>query len=204
MSCPIKYSTAEVIAASKKGGLELEKVINHVIEVLYQCRSFVGTVYRHVKKNRGNQQDGEDVLQEGLIQLAINLAKDKFKGGSSIENYAFGICRNKWLNEIYKKRREKEIFPGKDIGKNKIAPENPEEDLLEEERIRILREIIKKLTGNCPRLLIYRLLKFSHKEISEEMGINVQTSRNETSKCLKKLRNFINDDPDLEKLLRGL
>ena len=99
MKCPIKYDTPQILAASEKGGLLLDEVCNHIIEVLCSCSAFVGTVFRHVRSRGGNQEDGEDLLQDGLTQLMMSLVDKKYKGNSSIENYAFGICKNLWMTE---------------------------------------------------------------------------------------------------------
>ncbi|MEM1122692.1 MAG: sigma-70 family RNA polymerase sigma factor [Bacteroidota bacterium] len=202
MKCPIKYSTAEILAASQRGGQPLETICNHVIEVLCNCNAFVGTVFRHVKSRGGNQEDGEDLLQDGLTQLLMSLVNKKFQGGSSIENYAFGICKNLWMNRSQKHETTKVVYLGEDARKEDAATENTETDWLQNEQDHILWSIIKKMTGKCPQFLEYWALGFSHKEVAEKMEISERRSLNATSECRKKLRNWIEAHPKFAELLR--
>lgn len=203
MKCPITYNTAEILVASTQGGLVLEKVCNHIIEVLCSCPAFVGMVFRHVKSRGGNQEDGEDLLQDGLTQLLLSLVDRKFKGNSSIENYAFGICKNLWMNRSQKHETTKVVYLGDDARKEEVAPENTEAAWLETEQNSILWSIIKKMKGNCPKFLEFWALGFSHKEVAEKMDISERRSLNATSECRKKLRNWIAEHPQLAELLKA-
>ena len=144
MKCPIKYDIPQILAASEKGGLLLDEVCNHIIEVLCSCSAFVGTVFRHVRSRGGNQEDGEDLLQDGLTQLMLSLVDKKYKGNSSIENYAFGICKNLWMNRSQKHENTRVVYLGEDTRKEEAAPENTEAAWLETEQNTILWNIIKK------------------------------------------------------------
>ena len=59
------------------------------------------------------------------------------------------------------------------------------------------------MTGKCPQFLEYWALGYSHKEVSEKMGISERRSLNATSECRKKLRTWIAEHPQFAELLQA-
>lgn len=75
-----------------------------VIEALYRlCRP---GIFSHVKKNSGNQNDAQDLLQDAILAAYIKVTQENFELTSSLNTYIQGIARNLWLKHLdrYKKR----------------------------------------------------------------------------------------------------
>lgn len=194
MKCSISYSREEIIDATQQGGAILEKVINTVLQELCHCAAFINTVKSHVRARGGNTEDAEDLLQEGLSQLAISLLERKYKGNSSVENYAFGICKYKWMNVQQKRgidtteitESEKELEDETSI----------EAHLVSEEAKGFLWQIVDKISGRCPEFLKLWALGYTHREIGEKLQVTEKRSRKNTSSCRQRLRDYIINHPE--------
>lgn len=194
MKCNILYTTEEIMEIQAQKGKPLELLIDHVVEKLFKCKAYTGTVYNFVLKKGGTKQDSMDVIQDSLIVLVKTLTRGTFKGKSSIENYTYGISKKLWLNKL-KTYRHKHVVSIESEGKNdEMVEGTPLLDLETLERKKILWENLNKLGQICIKALELMALSFSHHEIAEEMGWTVERSRKHRSKCLEKLRNELRKD----------
>lgn len=200
MKCPISYNRDEIRTAAESGGAILEKMINTVLRELCQCGAFVNTVKSFVRTRGGNTEDAEDLIQEGLSQLAISLLERKYQGQSSIENYAFGICKFKWMN-IQQKRGidTTEITEQQNEVKSDLSLEDA---VISDETKGILWEIVQKMTGRCPDFLKLWALGYSHREIGEKLDVTEKRARKNTSSCRQRLRDFLAAHPRLSEQVR--
>lgn len=197
MKCnDIGYTKAEIVNVEFEGGSALKKMVDTVVEELCKCSAFLKTVMSYVLNHQGNIQDAEDVIQEGLAQLVVNLYENKYQGQSSIENYAFGICKFKWNNRRRKVSRlqymndEKWTF----LDRKADAAQNarPTED---EEMI---WKIIGQMNQTCKNLLKLVYKGLSYKQIGEELNFAEQTVKNKVSACRKKLHTYLESHPGLK------
>ena len=198
MNCPnIRYTKTEILERVREGGANLKDLIDKLVEELSQCDSFLRAVVSYVLKNGGNAQDAEDILQEGLAQLVINLSENKYKGNSSIENYACGICKLMWNNRFRKESRFQYPDPTYWIHNDKETA-NPKikEEFSKEQKM--IWSIIGHMNKECKELFKLVYFEFSYKEIGIQLNIAEQTVKNKVSGCRKKLRAYLNQHPILK------
>ena len=176
-------------------------MISSILQSLCHCKAFEQTVLKLVQTNGGSREDAEDLIQESLTQLAINLVERKYKGESSIENYAFGICRFKWMNVRSKKRLSVITLDTKEA--NVEMKGNPEKGLIQEEQSALLWKIVRQLSGKCPEFLKLWALGYSHKEMSDSLNVSEKRSRKTLSKCRQKLRQLLQENNQLLELFKG-
>ncbi len=201
MKCPISYSKAEILEAVESKGATLQKMLNTVIKELCQCRAFDGTVKSFVRARGGNTEDAEDLIQESLSQLAISLMTKKYKGDSSIENYAFGICKFKWMNVMTK--RGIDTVGITDDDKEKVGTDDIEGSFISEETKSSLWSVVSKVSGHCPQYLKLWAQGFSHREIGEQMDVTEKRARKNTSECRKRLRDLISANPQYKNMIQA-
>lgn len=132
----------------------------------------------------GDQDDAEDVLQDILLWIWIN--RDQLKEVSNINGYLFVMLNNRIVEVIRKKETRKKREQMYFNSGEQISASIPFEikELGEE-----LTHAINMLAPASREAFIKAYLhKNSHKEIAAEMGINVQSVRNNIFRALKSLR----------------
>ena len=146
-------------------------------------------IVRMVEMNSGGIQDGEDIYQEGWIDLhkkIINGQLDQLK--SSLKTYVYRVCKNKWIDVLRKKGRYKERF----VDPQEINLADIEEDNSTEESpyMKALKPVLGKLTETCRRILqLFYFEKKSMPEIAELMEFSSKDSaKTQKNKCMTKAR----------------
>ncbi len=135
------------------------------------------------------QDDALDIFQMSVIILYDNVMKGKLTTiSSNIKTYLFGIAKNKALELC----RDKKNIATDDISLivNYVVQDN-EENLLEHQ-ISTALIALDQLGDPCKSVLqLYYYHDKSMEEITEKMGYkNVDTTKNQKYKCLKRLQNI--------------
>ncbi|MEM7373088.1 MAG: sigma-70 family RNA polymerase sigma factor [Bacteroidota bacterium] len=194
MKCPnISVSQQELLPTLQLGGAAMKPVIDTVVRDLCQCHEFLRTVIQHVRKNGGSNQDAEDLLQEGLAQLVANLYENKYRGESSLENYAFGICKFKWANVLRKKSRHMQLVDSDRLVK--LNPADPSIPPSEDEEW--IWTILGQMNEGCKDLFKLVYQGFTRKEIGGQLNLAEQTVKNKISSCRQQFSRLVKADPEL-------
>lgn len=134
-----------------------------------------------------HRMEAEDILQDAFIKIFDNINKFEFKG--SFEGWVRRIVINTALKNYSKKS-----FKQEQIGLE-YQPELPLDpdvyNSLEEEEL--LNLIHKLPDGYRVVFNLYAVEGYSHKEISELLGIQESTSRSQLVKARKMLQSMIVD-----------
>lgn len=202
MKCPEPYAPQDIIENCKKGGGVLEQMINKIMKTLLACKAFTTGVVNFVKYRGGSVVDGEDILMEGLVQTATNLETQRYQATSNITYYAFGVCKYKWFNQVRKKGLDTVEM---DDGIRQIKDMDYQEEwMIQDEAKQILWDFVDQQSGHCPKYLRFWAFGFQTAEIAKEMEINEDNVRKKTSKCRKRLVEWLRKHPKKEVLLKGL
>jgi len=197
MNCLNNFSTQDILSALKIGGHAKKTTIETVLEQLTKCKELERKVFSYVRQNKGNRHQAEDIFQEGLMRLWLKLLFNKFEGKSQIEYFLYGICKKLWFNELRKIKRRGESSLDENPRPHHAADNEREQKELSE----VLDMIIKMLPERCQKYLTLWAYDYTHQEIAEMLGVAERSSINSTSECKKKLRQLIEDNPDLGDLL---
>ncbi|MEO0734571.1 MAG: RNA polymerase sigma factor, partial [Bacteroidota bacterium] len=108
-----------------------------------------------VLKNSGTVADARDLFQEALISLHASAHKEGFQLTCPIGALLFTICRNQWINQLRRKKREAEV---RKIEAERYTPDSTtvsdyerwEDDHLEKAR---LDQTLAQLSDTCQQLL---------------------------------------------------
>ena len=162
------------------------KIIKHIYnDNFFKVRAFV-------VKNKGQQQDAEDIFQKALLQLAVRYKKEKFIIKTSFEAYLFTVCKNLWRRELNKSKI-------KVTNNDFIEPKDENEDIalavLEQKRWELFTECLELISENCKQILKLFFAKTSYAKMVELFGYNSETVvRQRVFKCKTKLKELVKKD----------
>lgn len=185
-------------------------MINHLQGTLAQRNRALEHIYRenrdkvtnYLRANNADEDQAKDVFQEAVIAMYENVKTNKFKGESAIGTYLYSIARFKWLNQIKKNSIRKDH---QDQLEQEEVFQSPLATIIEGETKEGVMQLLAELGEACKRLLI---MNFYHGASMKEIAKNghyssEQIVRNKKYKCLKRLKELMNQKPALIRVLKG-
>lgn len=172
-----------------------EQIINGILlgdqktfNDLYEY-DFPGVV-RFVTKNSGNLENAKDLFQDALIILIEKIYDQKLDLSCTLSTYIFSICRNLWMEQL--RRNKKEILLQDDFDHLCADIAIPDCDSLPD----IYDEVCKAIDAlGAPgkRLLdCYYYKKMNWQEISDLLGYaSPASARNQKYKYLERIRKLV-------------
>ena len=129
-----------------------------------------------------DEDDACDILQEGFIKIFRNLHKFNFEG--SFEGWVRRIIVNSAL-EHYRKRVRKE--ENQSVYETYIEPQV--EGVLDKINSDELIKLVNKLPSKAAMVLkLYAIEGYAHKEIAEQLGVTVGTSKSQLNRARSLLK----------------
>lgn len=158
-----------IIALCKKGDRSAQKVL---------FESLSPKMFAVCLRYMGDRDAAEDVLQEGFISLFSKL--DSYSGDGSFEGWARKVFVNTALmtlrkNDVLKQSAEIESAFGISSGGSSAI-----QDISYQELLRIISELP---VGYRTVFNMFVIEGYSHKEISEALGISEATSRSQLQRA---------------------
>jgi RNA polymerase sigma-70 factor (ECF subfamily) len=129
----------------------------------------------------GNREEAEDVLQEAFVKIFLNI-KD-FEGRSSLMSWMRRIAINTAITLYHKNLKHRHHYDVDDFSERSIGDCEPEDlDFTREEMLKVIAGLP---AGYRMVFNLYALEGYKHKEIAEEMGIDINTSKSQYSRARK-------------------
>ena len=181
-------TTAVGILASSQTNLSIEDKVKQYFEQLRE------PILRYLTAAFGGEHgQAEEITQEVFLQLYRSLA-----GGAAIQNvraWVFRVAHNKAINQI-KSRQFIAPLDDEDWTLLQRSLEdkalNPEQILLQKEKINRLRKAISRLTQVERECLNLRTKGFRYREIGEILEIGTMTVCDTLARVIEKLAKDIN------------
>lgn len=190
-------------ALQEKMVRELEQPdIEGVVKTLYE--NYFEGVVAQVCINGGTREDGADVFQESVLALIEKVKTGQFRGESSIKTFLTAIARNKWLYELRTRKRRSQREVVYMSTENNIS--EPDQSGIYGDEAEKLHRVLELVGNPCTRILTaFYYEKKSMKEILTEFNYeNDQVLRNRKSRCMKKLKELLTANSDLQRTLNPL
>jgi len=172
---------------------QIEKLLQGdeaTIRLLYDklFPKFTGFVY----KNNGNYSEAEEVFHDALYQLIARARVSGVEIKSSFEAYFFTVCKNLWMKELNKRKKE---VRNDGVFELKAKEEDHVTSIIEQERWELFEEMLDQLTDNCSKLLKDYFNKVPYSEIVKKFSYATEnTAFQRIFKCKKKLAELIKGD----------
>jgi len=129
----------------------------------------------------GNRAEAEDVLQEAFLKIFLNL--DHYRGTSSLAAWMRRIVINTAITLYHRNKKHRNCVDVDDMREK--TPGNCDISELEFTREEMLKVIMDLPPGYRMVFNLYAMEGYKHKEIAEEMGIDINTSKSQYSRAKK-------------------
>lgn len=173
--------------------LALRQGDNNILEHLYEAQA--SAVLHYVRRNSGTAADAEDIFQEGILALHQKAYDKGFTLTCPIGALLFQICRNKWLSQLRKKRKDTEVrkAEAERYETEGIVQNNLEQIEEEEIRQRKLDQAFGQLSELCQQLLRLLASGAASSEAAGQLGMsNANTVYRRKSACVERWRDLFN------------
>ena len=163
-------------------------------EILQRCRKGDESAYRHLVDTHADQlmgvcvrylrdlQKAEDALQETFIQVFKSI--HQFDGKGALAGWMYKIAVNCCLKELRKSNRLS--FPEEPVGIEQLVEWPQAYETLDAED---LLRVLDKLPPHYRIIFnLYAIEGYSHKEISDMLGIRESLSRTKLTRARKMLQ----------------
>ncbi len=165
----------ELIAACQRRDRKAQK---HLFD-RYSAKMY-GICKRYVK----DHQEAEDVLIDGMFKVLTKI--DDFRGAGSFEGWIRRIIVNQSLMFL---RKRNELKFAKEIDNLELTSNvSVEDDLAAQEIMALLDQLP---TGYRTVFNLYVVEGYKHREIAEELGISINTSKSQLILAKKRMKSLI-------------
>jgi RNA polymerase sigma-70 factor (ECF subfamily) len=139
----------------------------------------------------GNQEDAVDLAQESFVRVFIAIGR--YRDDHAFSTYLYRIASNLAISELRKRKRRRLVSltwlrGGDDSNDEYDAPiasddAGPENDVIDEERRRIIEKAILSLPEKYRAPVILRDINdLSYEEIAEALGLGIGTTKSRISR----------------------
>ena len=174
----MKWSEEQLVKACLEQNPSAQK---HLFE--FYSKRMMGVCLRYAN----DYDEAQDVLQMGFIKVFEKL--NTFNNEGSLEGWIRRVMVNTALDNIRRNKKNNENIA---IEKVDFFIENNEANALDELKAEDLMKIIQQMpTGFRTVFNMYAIEGYSHKEIAEELGININTSKSQYSRARVCLQNLL-------------
>ena len=140
-----------------------------------------------------NNQEAEDITHDIFIKLMNNMHKFEFKSEKELYGWIKMVSKNVVIDSI-RKNKNKTC----DVNSNSLNEIVDDSDLIDinldnNNLYDDINSAINKLSPQYKRVFeLYYLSKYSHEEISKELGININTSKSNLCKARRNMSIILN------------
>lgn len=171
---------------------------SRVLSKIYE--NFSHKIVAYVKKNNGNANDAQDIIQETLVTIFHQAKEKNFILTCPFDAYFYLLCKRRWLNEL-KKRGNKRVTILEDDTSITIEQEQQvEETELFEEQHQLFELKFKELSKKCQELLKISFKIKSMEKVAEILGVTYGYARKKKSQCLGKLTQLVKNSNKFHQL----
>ncbi len=171
---------------------------SRVLSKIYE--NFSHKIVAYVKKNNGNADDAQDIIQETLVTIFHQAKEKNFILTCPFDAYFYLLCKRRWLNEL-KKRGNKRVTIIEDNTSITVEQEQQvEETELFEEQRQLFELKFKELGKKCQELLKTSFKIKSMEKVAEILGVTYGYARKKKSQCLGKLTQLVKNSNKFHQL----
>lgn len=188
----MKYTDGEILQAIRSGGER------QVLQYLYD--TCFPRIRRFVQNHAGSRDVAFDVFQDGMVVFFQYVMDGRFDSKHEIGAFLFTVCRNTWFNRAKRESRYVALPDQRDY-----SDESPDvvDQLISHEQQETIAGLLERLGEKCRQLLQYSVFyKLRNSEICSKMGFSSENAvKTRKYKCMQKLIDMVQEDPELKQSL---
>jgi len=142
----------------------------------------------------GSPDEAEDVVQDSFVQAYVKLST--FQGNSRFFTWLYRIAFNNALSRRRRRRTDVSIEQSRETsgGEPEDRHEAPDEPLLRNERIAIVKAAMNRLTDEHRNILVLREMQdMAYEDIAAILDINIGTVRSRLSRARNQLHDYLKE-----------
>lgn len=170
----------EMVKALANGNKQVLKNLYH---------EYSGLFFTIARRYARSSQEAEDMVQESFVQIYKKAHTFSFNG--SFEGWMKRVVVNKCLTVLKKKRLDMSDSLEEEIHEQRAVQESWAVERMSAEAI--IESMAELPEGARVVLNLYVLDGFSHKEISERLGITESASRSQLTKARARLKEILQE-----------
>lgn len=177
----------------------LQKNDSALIEEIYSRYS--KRIALMVLKNNGTENDAADLFQNVLVELHRKANNQQFTLTCPFEAFLYMICRNRWLNELEKRKGKRVTLKGDEgftIGEDVF--ENYDVLQIQDKRKTLVEEKLAELGEGCRELLSLSWSGKPLQEVAARLNFTYAYVRKRKTECMSKLIRLVKEAPGFSNL----
>ena len=149
-----------------------------------------------------SQEESKDLAQETFLRAHRSF--ETFRGDAKRSTWLFTIALNVWRNQIRNAEATKRTAEEVPLPEDDQAPPDPKEqpldDAIRDERLRLLKSAITDLPPKMQRCVWLRVYQdMSYRDIAKILGVSIATAKSQLSLARPRLRMILAEHyPDLD------
>ena len=183
------FSQEEIIRAIKSNDTELLKAI--------YSENYPG-IKAYINSNSGNNHDAEEIVQKGIVHICKKASQNKLNIKKDFNALLFSICKNMWLKDLERKRKEIKNKTGiiEHFYNEPASIKDPDEM----ELFDLFEKHLNDLKPGCQKVLRMFFKGISYKDMAVLLNINsANYLKSLKFKCKEELKEKISNDPYFKK-----
>lgn len=176
------------------GSTTLNKLINGCVKRDRSCQQkiyelYYGKMMGVCLRYASNREEAKDLLHDGFIKVFENIGKFNFSG--SFDGWVRRIMINTTIDHY---RKNKNVFV-KDVDEfTNLEMEEQEVEVLSQLKTEDIMKLVQQLSPAYKAVFnMYVIDGLSHKEVAEELGISIGTSKSNLAKGKQNLKKMLDE-----------
>lgn len=179
----------------------IEALLNNdsrVLSKIYEKYSY--KIVAMVKKNSGNADDAQDIIQETLVTIYHQAKEKGFVLTCPFDAYFYLLCKRRWLNELKKRGNNKVTIIDDVTSITEEQTQQAEATEVFEQQHQLFELKFKELGQKCQELLKTSFKIKSMEKVAEILGVSYGYARKKKSQCMGKLTQLVKNSNEFNHL----
>lgn len=158
------------------------------------------------KKNKGSQEEGEDLFQEALLAIWRRAREKGIELNVPFGAYLYRVAKNKWINTLHQKSRREVTFEDLSGYEGQKGDLDGLEALeLIERQEALIWEKFKEISERCQEILkgAWTHAYASMEAMAEALDVSYGYLRKKKSECQARLIKLVKEAPSFQTLKNG-
>ncbi len=171
-----------------------------LVKEIYE--KYAGKIKAMVLSNNGDENDAADIFQESLVYIYNRSLNTTFTLTCPFEAYLYMVCKNRWINEIQKRKNKKVTFV-EDTGfmSNTAQDDGVQLMKVKEDKLSLINAALEKIGEGCTKLLQLSWQGLGMEEVGIQLNMTYAYVRKKKSECMGKLVLLVKEQPDYQTLI---